>query len=119
MNIGGDELRDAKEAVAGTSKQCEELRRLIKSASLNIENFQKNAKKAEANAKNARDDTINTTKTLAKLKEEHSKLDDKAEKVLNSYNKLKTELADKDVVLVQLRQKRDAVINQANALKSQ
>lgn len=79
----------------------------------------KNAKKAEANAKNARDETINTTKTLAKLKEEHSKLDDKAEKVLNSYNKLKTELAEKDVVLVQLRQKRDEVINHANALKSQ
>jgi structural maintenance of chromosome 4 len=119
MNIGGDELRDAKEAVADTSRKCEELRRLIKSASLNIENFQNNAKKAEANAKNARNEYAITEKALAKLKEEHSKLDDKAEKVLNSYNKLKTELAEKDVILVQLRQKRDEVINQANALKSQ
>jgi len=119
MNIGGDQLREAKEAVANSNGKCEELRRLVKSASLNIENLKKNAKKAETDAKNAKNDCVVTQKTLAKLKDEHSKLDDKAEKVLNSYNKLKTELADKDVVLVQLRQKRDAVINQANALKSQ
>jgi len=119
MNIGGDELKLAREAVEETSKSCEELRRCIKSASLNIENFQKNVKKAQINAKSAKDDFAITEKTLVNLKDEHSKLDDKAEKVLNSYNKLKTELADKDVVLVQLRQKRDEVINNANALKSQ
>jgi len=119
MNIGGDELRDAKEAVSENKIKCLELRRLIKSASLNIENLQKNAKKAEANAKNARDEYKMTEKTLANLKEEHSKLDDKAEKVLNSYNKLKNELREKDMILVQLRQTRDEVINRANALKSQ
>jgi len=95
------------------------LRRLIKSASLNIENFQKNSKKAEANAKKSKDEYAITEKMLTNLKEEHAKLDDKAERVLESYNKLKKELEDKDKVLVELRQKRDAVINHANALKSQ
>ena len=119
MNIGGDELKEAKDAVDESNKKCEELRRLIKSASLNIENFQKNSKKAEANAKKAKDEYAITEKMLTNLKAEHAKLDDKAERVLESYNKLKKELEDKDKVLVELRQKRDAVINHANALKSQ
>jgi structural maintenance of chromosome 4 len=119
MNIGGDELKEAKDAVDESNKKCEELRRLIKSASLNIENFQKNSKKAEANAKKSKDEYAITEKMLTNLKEEHAKLDDKAERVLESYNKLKKELEDKDKVLVELRQKRDAVINHANALKSQ
>merc|ERR1712137_1068567 len=56
---------------------------------------------------------------LTNIREQHSKLDDKAAKVLESYNKLKTELVEKDALLVRLREKRDEVINQANALKSQ
>lgn len=118
MNIGGDELKAAKASVDDSTKKCEDLRRLIKKSCLDIENMEKNAKKADGNAKSAKDEHSITQKALGVLREEHAKLDDKAEKVLNSYNKLKEELVSKDALLVKLREKRDAVINHANALKS-
>merc|ERR1711865_969870 len=61
----------------------------------------------------------NVEKALKLLREEHAKLDDKAEAVLNSYNKLKESLAVKDNFLKELRQKRDDVINAASAHKNQ
>jgi len=119
MNIGGEELKAAKAAVEDCTKKCEDLRRFVKKSSLDIVNMQNNAAKAESSAKSAQADFSVTEKALANLREEHSKLDDKAAKVLESYNKLKGELVEKDAILVKLREKRDEVINEANALKSQ
>jgi len=119
MNIGGEELKQAKASVEETTKKCEELRRLIKKSSFDIETMEKNSKKAAANAKQAKSEHASTEKALVALKEDHSKLDDKAEKVLNSYNTLKAQMLELDTVLTKLRQKRDDVINEANALKSQ
>jgi len=119
MNIGGDELRQAKSKLEDSAKKCEEMRRQIKKAALDVENMIKNSRKAEASAKHAEEEFVTTEKTLATLKEEHAKLDDKAEAVLNSYNKLKEALVDKDQTLTKLRAKRDEVIQAASALKSQ
>merc|ERR1719343_294900 len=79
----------------------------------------KNAKKAEENAKSAEKECVATEKVLNSLKEEHAKLDDKAEAVLNTYNAMKEELVEFDQVLNTLRARRDEVIQNASTLKSQ
>merc|ERR1719343_85127 len=79
----------------------------------------KNAKKAEENAKNAKKECAGVEKVLKSLKEEHAKLDDKAEAVLNTYNAMKEELVEFDKVLNKLRARRDEVIQNASTLKSQ
>jgi len=119
MNIGGEELKTAKTKVDEATKKCEDMRKLIKKSLLDADLMDKNSKKAGANAQTARDEHGNVEKALKLLREEHAKLDDKAEAVLNSYNKLKESLALKDNVLQELRQKRDDVINAASAHKNQ
>lgn len=119
MNLGGDEMKQAKAKLEECTKKCEDLRRQCKKALLDADNMVKNSKKAEANAKTAKEEHKAAEKTLKKLKEEHAALDDKAEVVLNEYNKLKESLSQKDVVLTDLREKRDEVIKKASALKSQ
>merc|ERR1740121_3622736 len=118
MNIGGDELKIGKERLEEATKQCEELRCGIKKAVLDAENMVKNSKKAEANAEKALVDRAAVEKALAALKEEHAKLDDKAEAVLNSHNQLKESLAEKDQLLLSLRGRRDEIIKEASALKN-
>merc|ERR1740121_2419619 len=118
MNIGGDELKIGKERLEEATKQCEELRCGIKKAVLDAENMVKNSKKAEANAEKALVDRAAVEKALAALKEEHAKLDDKAEAVLNSHNQLKEQLAEKDQILNTLREQRDEIIKAASALKN-
>lgn len=119
MNIGGDELKQAKEKLEEATKKCEDMRRNIKKALLDADNMVKNSKKCEANAKAAQDELKTTEKALKKLKEAHAKLDDKAEQVLKTYNKLKEALQEKDAALTKLRTARDEVIQKASALKSQ
>jgi structural maintenance of chromosome 4 len=119
MNIGGEELKTAKAKVEEATKKCEDMRKNIKKALLDAENMVKNSKKAEAAAKAAKADLVTTEKTLASLREEHAKLDDKAEVVLNEYNTLKEALVEKDKVLGTLVGKRDDVLQSAKALKSQ
>merc|ERR1740121_1412268 len=118
MNIGGDELKNGKAKLEEVTKQCEDARRAVKKAVLDAENMMKNSKKAEANAEKALQDRAATEKALAALKEEHAKLDDKAEAVLNSHNQLKEGLAEKDQILTQLRGRRDEIIKEASALKN-
>jgi len=119
MNIGGEELKTAKTKVDEATKKCEDMRKLIKKSLLDADLMDKNSKKAGASAQTAREEHGNVEKALKLLREEHAKLDDKAEAVLNSYNKLKESLALKDNVLQELRQKRDDVINAASAHKNQ
>lgn len=119
MNIGGEELKTAKWEVEEAEKKCEELRRYMKTAVLDAENMDKNAKKAETDAKKAKDDEVIAQLALAVLREEHAKLEDRAEVVLNSYRTLKENLVEKDAVLTKLRQKRDELFNEASALKNQ
>merc|ERR1740138_1885007 len=119
MNIGGEELKNATAKVEEATKKCEELRKNIKKALLDADNMVKNSKVAEEAAKASLKDQAKTEKELARLKEEHAKLDDKAEQVLNTYNEIKEELVQKDELLQKLRQKREEVIGQANALKEQ
>jgi len=119
MNIGGDELKQAKAKLEESTKKCEDMRRNIKKALLDADNMVKNSKKAEASAKVAVDEHKTCEKALETLRKEHAKLDDKAEQVLNAYNKLKDTLAEKDEVLTALRGKRDEVIQKASSLKSQ
>jgi len=119
MNIGGDELKQAKAKVEECTKKCEDMRRNVKKALLDADSMVKNSKKAEANAKAALEEHKAVEKALKKLREEHAKLDDKAEKVLNAYNKLKEKLTEKDEILSKLRDARDEVIQKATNLKSQ
>eukprot|EP00929_Paragymnodinium_shiwhaense_P029191 TRINITY_DN16790_c0_g1_i1.p1 TRINITY_DN16790_c0_g1~~TRINITY_DN16790_c0_g1_i1.p1 ORF type:complete len:1458 (+),score=653.66 TRINITY_DN16790_c0_g1_i1:138-4511(+) len=119
MNIGGEELREAKAKVEEATKKCEDMRRFMKKALLDVENMAKAAKKAEAAAKAAHAELATTEKALAKLKEEHAKIDDKAEAVLEAYNALKEKLTEHDGLLSGLRTKRDQVMHEASALKSQ
>jgi len=119
MNIGGEELRLAKAKVEEATKKAEDMRRQIKKAILDADNMVKNSKKAEVNAKKATEERAAAEKTLVKLKAEHAALDDKAELVLNSYNQLKETMAEKDVMLGELKQKRDKIIAEASAAKSQ
>mmetsp|Transcript_13427 Transcript_13427/g.38169 ORF Transcript_13427/g.38169 Transcript_13427/m.38169 type:complete len:1387 (+) Transcript_13427:62-4222(+) len=119
MNIGGDELKQAKANLEAAVKKCEDMRRNIKKALLDADNMVKNAKKAEEKAAKALEEYGATEKVLVVLREEHAKLDDKAEAVLNAYNELKEALAQEDEVLTKLRAKRDEVISAASALKSQ
>jgi len=119
MNIGGEELKQAKEKLEECTKKCESMRRINKKALLDAESMVKNSKKSEANAKAAMEEHKTVEKALKKLREEHAKLDDKAEKVLNVYNKLKEGLTEKDEILTKLRDQRDEVIQRASALKSQ
>jgi len=119
MNIGGEELKTAKAKVDEATKKCEDLRKLIKKSLLDADLMDKNSKKAEASAQSAKEEHGNVEKALKLLREEHAKLDDKAETVLNSYNKLKESLAVKDKTLTELRLKRDDVINAASAHKNQ
>eukprot|EP00435_Cladocopium_sp_Y103_P033627 s1533_g8.t1 len=119
MNLGGDEMKQAKAKLEECTKKCEDLRRQCKKALLDADNMVKNSKKAEANAKQAKEEHKAAEKALKKLKDEHAKLDDKAEVVLNEYNKLKDSLSEKDAVLNDLRERRDEVIKKASALKSQ
>ncbi|CAK0788743.1 unnamed protein product [Prorocentrum cordatum] len=113
MNIGGEELKNATAKVEEATKKCEELRKNIKKALLDADNMVKNSKVAEESAKASLKDQAKTEKELARLKEEHAKLDDKAEQVLNTYNEIKEELVQKDELLQKLRQKREEVIGQA------
>eukprot|EP00933_Yihiella_yeosuensis_P081234 TRINITY_DN94799_c0_g1_i1.p1 TRINITY_DN94799_c0_g1~~TRINITY_DN94799_c0_g1_i1.p1 ORF type:complete len:1355 (-),score=482.33 TRINITY_DN94799_c0_g1_i1:302-4366(-) len=119
MNIGGEELKNAKTKLEEATKKCEDMRRNIKKALLDADNMVKNSKKSEEAAKAAVEEHKKTEKELKKLREEHAKLDDKAESVLNNYNKLKDALQEKDDVLTKLRAARDEVIAKASALKSQ
>uniref|UniRef100_A0A7S4S093 Structural maintenance of chromosomes protein 4 n=1 Tax=Alexandrium monilatum TaxID=311494 RepID=A0A7S4S093_9DINO len=119
MNIGGEELRQAKAKVEEATKKCEDMRRNIKKSYLDADNMVKNSKKAEANAKRATEERAGAEKTLANLKKEHAALDDKAEVVLNSYNQLQKTLAQKDQLLGQLKEQRDKIIQEASAAKSQ
>mmetsp|Transcript_87519 Transcript_87519/g.194542 ORF Transcript_87519/g.194542 Transcript_87519/m.194542 type:complete len:1508 (+) Transcript_87519:95-4618(+) len=119
MNIGGEELKVAKEKLEESTKKCEDMRRNVKKALLDADNMVKNSKKAEVSAKEALKEHAAAEKTLESLKEEHAKLDDKAEAVLNEYNKRKEAVVEKDQVLTALRAKRDEVIQAASSLKSQ
>eukprot|EP00928_Gymnodinium_smaydae_P001482 TRINITY_DN10542_c2_g5_i1.p1 TRINITY_DN10542_c2_g5~~TRINITY_DN10542_c2_g5_i1.p1 ORF type:complete len:1413 (-),score=520.72 TRINITY_DN10542_c2_g5_i1:108-4241(-) len=119
MNIGGDELKNAKAKVEEATKTCDDLRKKIKKALLDAEVLIKNSKQAEANAKAAKKEQAGVEKQLKKLQDDHKALDDKAEVVLNSYNELKDKLGEHDKILVELRGKRDAVIANASALKGQ
>jgi len=119
MNIGGDALKNAKEQLEEATKSCEDMRKNIKKALLDADNMVNNSKKAEEAAKAAKKEVVATEKTLKQLREEHAKLDDKAESVLNAYNDLKEALAEKDKVLTELKTKRDEVIQNASTLKSQ
>jgi len=119
MNIGGDELKNAKAKVEESTKKCEDMRRHIKKSYLDADNMVKNSKKAEANAKTAVKDQATTEKALTNLRAEHASLDDKAESVLKSYNQLKDTLSQKDQLLTTLRAKRDEVIASAKTLKNQ
>ncbi|CAE7868485.1 smc4, partial [Symbiodinium microadriaticum] len=119
MNIGGDELKQAKAKLEEATKKCEDMRHKCKKALLDADNMVKNSKKAEGNAKAAADEFKAEEKKLKKLKEEHSKLDDKAEVVLNEYNKMKESMTAKDAVLEKLKDQRDEVIKKASDFKSQ
>lgn len=118
MNIGGDELKSAKWKVEEGTKRCDDMRKAIKKAVLDAESFDKSSKKAEAAAADAVKEREGTEKSLVALREEHAKLDDKAEAVLNAYNQLKEGLIDKDQILTRLRNKRDEIIQAASKLKS-
>jgi structural maintenance of chromosome 4 len=119
MNIGGEELKTAKAKDEEAAKKCEDLRKNIKKALLDADNMVKNSEKAKGASKAAEKEAANTEKALIALREEHAKLDDKAERVLNEYNALKEQLVEKDKVLVTLQGKRDDVLQSAKALKSQ
>lgn len=119
MNIGGEALRKAKADLEESTKQCEELRRLNKKALLDADIMVKNSKQCEVSAKDAVKELKAAEKVLKQLREEHAKLDGKAEEVLASYNHFKEILVEQSEVLGALRGKRDEVIAKASALKSQ
>jgi len=118
MNIGGEEVKTAKWKVDEAAKLCEDSRKQIRKMQLDSEAATRNSKKAAETAKKALEDHALCEKTILQLKEEHAKLDDKAESVLTKYHDLKAALIEKDQLLNQLRAKRDEVIQQATALKS-
>jgi len=119
MNIGGEELKNSRAKLEESKSKCESMRKNVKKALLDADNMVKRSKASEENAKAALQEQGTVEKALVDLKKEHAKLDDKAEKVLNAYNKLKDSLVEKDKVLSSLRAKRDEVIQAASALKSQ
>eukprot|EP00746_Dinoflagellata_sp_MGD_P162869 gnl/MRDRNA2_/MRDRNA2_90612_c0_seq1.p1 gnl/MRDRNA2_/MRDRNA2_90612_c0~~gnl/MRDRNA2_/MRDRNA2_90612_c0_seq1.p1 ORF type:complete len:1426 (-),score=448.19 gnl/MRDRNA2_/MRDRNA2_90612_c0_seq1:155-4123(-) len=119
MNIGGEEVKTAKWKVDEAAKTCEECRKQIRKMQLDSEAATRNSTKAAEASQKAGQDHAACEKTIQKLKDDHAKLDDQAETVLNKYNDLKAELIEKDQILNQLRAKRDAVIQDATALKSQ
>jgi len=118
MNIGGDELKKGKADLEDATNRCDEQRKWTKKALLDADAMEKNAKKSEERAVTSLQDKESAEKTLVVLKEEHRKLDDKAEVVLNSHNQLRDALAEKDQVLRALKEKRDEVIEQAKGLKN-
>nr|AGU69478.1 structure maintenance of chromosomes 4 [Crypthecodinium cohnii] len=118
MNIGGEELKTAKAEHAEITKQCDEARKQVKKALLDADSMVKQSKQAEQAAKKALQDKAEAEKQLATLKEEHSKLDDKAEAILNQHTELEKVLNEKNEILNTLRTKRDEVIEAAQALKN-
>jgi len=119
MNIGGEELSAAKWKVEEATKRCDNMRRDIRKMSLDAENMDKNSKKADEAALVAAKEHESTGKALAQLREEHARLDDKAESVLNAYNTLKESLIGKDQLLTRLKTQRDEVLEAAKQMKSQ
>jgi structural maintenance of chromosome 4 len=118
MNIGGEEVKTAKWKVDEAAKLCEDIRKAIRKMQLDSEAATRNSQKAAETAKKALEDHKACEQTIQNLKDEHAKLDDKAETVLTKYNDLKAALIEKDQLLNQLRAKRDEVISNATALKS-
>jgi structural maintenance of chromosome 4 len=118
MNIGGEEVKTAKWKVDEAAKLCEDTRKAIRKMQLDSEAATRNSQKAAEMAKKALDDHKACEGAIVKLKEEHAKLDDKAESVLTKYNDLKAGLIDKDRILTELREKRDHIIQEATSLKS-
>merc|ERR1712085_84172 len=68
MNIGGDELKVAKEKLEEWTKQCDELRKYVKKAVLDADNMVKNSKVAEKSAQKAVKDAAAAEKALVALK---------------------------------------------------
>jgi structural maintenance of chromosome 4 len=119
MNIGGDELRNAKNNFDETTQKCEELRLAIKKAVLDADTMEKNSKKALANVKASAEQYKATEKVLAKLKKEHEALEAEAAEVLERYTDAQKQYADMDQILCELKQKRDQVMENASACKRQ
>merc|ERR1719487_1149380 len=111
MNIGGEEVKTAKWKVDEAAKLCEDIRKLIRKMQLDSEAATRNSTKAAEAAKKALEDHAACEQTIQKLRDEHAKLDDKAEIVLTKYNELKAALIELDQLLNGLRAKRDKVIN--------
>mmetsp|Transcript_2975 Transcript_2975/g.6539 ORF Transcript_2975/g.6539 Transcript_2975/m.6539 type:complete len:1324 (-) Transcript_2975:261-4232(-) len=119
MNIGGEQLKNAKQNLETQMKTCEELRKEARKLILDADNMEKNAVRADNRAKALLDERAATEKAINQLQKDHKKNEDKAEAVLIAYNTAKEALAEKDQVLAELRGKRDAVLNAARDLKSQ
>jgi structural maintenance of chromosome 4 len=119
MNIGGEELQKAQAELDESTKRCEEMRMNNKKAILDADVMEKNSKKSEANVKRLAEEYKSTEKALQKLEKEHAKLEVEAGEVLEKYSTAQKNYADMDQVLVQLREKRDAVMEAARACKRQ
>merc|ERR1740138_1020417 len=119
MNIGGEELKDAKANLDETTQKCDELRLAIKKAVLDADTMEKNSKKALANVKATAEQYKATEKSLKKLEEEHEALEGEAAEVLERYTEAQKQYADMDQILCQLKEKRDQVMEAASACKRQ
>merc|ERR1719428_1784086 len=92
MNIGGEEVKTAKWKVDESAKLCEDTRKQIRKMQLDSEAATRNSTKAAEAAKKALEDHATCEQTIQKLKEDHAKLDDQAETVLNKYHEMKNAL---------------------------
>merc|ERR1719329_326296 len=119
MNIGGDELKNAKTNLDETTARCDEMRMAIKKAVLDAETMEKNSKKALENVKLTAEQYKATEKVLKKLEKEHKALETEAADVLERYTEAQKQYADMDQVLCQLKEKRDLVMEAASACKRQ
>jgi len=119
MNIGGEELKNAKANLDQTTQQCDEMRMAIKKAVLDADTMEKNSKKCLANVKTTAEQYKATEKVLQKLEKEHEALEGEAAEVLERYTDAQKQYADMDQILCQLKEKRDQVMEAASACKRQ
>merc|ERR1719247_1720451 len=78
MNIGGQKLKDKKEAAAGAKAKVEKLSKEVQQKQINAEKALKDAAKAEEAIKKAEESLDQTTKTILVMEKERQEIDQQA-----------------------------------------
>merc|ERR1719443_171343 len=111
MNIGGQKLRDRKEAASNSKAKVEKLSKEVEKKKIEAEKALKDAAKAEEAIKKADESLDQTNKTILVMEQERQEIDQQAADVLEKFQNTRTTCEEKEAEKKEVEDKREALAN--------